>query len=404
MHKRRGVFTGGWSNLATWRKRSWILAFSAVLAATSTYGEDVIWIGQPTARDYMALNMRRALEQYSELRQQMAQFEAQIEEARRAYFAASPSDRAAAGDKFGEMLFQKDLLIAWPRVASDGDSAKLMAGIIALANDGRPPDGGIPPSAREAFNNWVIVLRFSVGGAVGMTLDPIKAGDALQNSASLKEYEEYRRLRDQAEWDEWESQRNGGMRKLLANHVLSPRTYFGENVMKAGFDYQVAQLNNHILQCEYAGRQVDGSIFHFWEGQPPENIAFLIAMNQSAFIGLVDHAVDQCPPDSKQASDIESSPIKVTITPKMAKEASIKSRSAPPLRDPVPVIEEQNARARQQINERLAVQKDRDAKFRACSEELQTDITAARQAKDRNSLKEAHVKYRECTLALRRPR
>ncbi|MBM3112853.1 hypothetical protein [Pseudomonas arcuscaelestis] len=399
MRNLSGVFKDGWLGITTWHKRSCYLTLSAVLMSANANGQDVIWIGKPAVRDYIAFNVHKAVEQYAELGQQIAQFELQIEEARGAYFDASTGDREAAGDKFGEILFQKDMLIAWPRVAGNDGSASLMANLNALANNGRPPDGGIPPSARAAFSNWVNALRFKTGGGLGMTPDPIQAAAALQDGSSLKEYEIYRRLRDQAEWDEWESGRNGGLRKLLVSHVVIPRTYFGENPMKRGFDHQITQLENSILQCEYTGRQVAGTVFHFWEEKPPENIATLIAMNPRAFVGLADHAVKECPPDSLQASALASAPMNMTITPQMVRESSMKSRFAPPAPDPA--RDEQNARAQQQVNERLAKEKDRRTKLQECAEALRVSSIAARQTKDKVALKEARDRHRECNMAVR---
>ena len=117
MHKLTRAITSGWSNLIVWCNRSFITAIAIALVAASAYAEEVIWIGRPTTGDYMAQSMNRAIEQFAELRQEMTKFEADIEQARRAYFAASASDRSASGEKFGELLFQKDLLIAclkWP--------------------------------------------------------------------------------------------------------------------------------------------------------------------------------------------------------------------------------------------------------------------------------------------------
>ena len=400
MHKLTRAITSGWSNLIVWCNRSFITAIAIALVAASAYAEEVIWIGRPTTGDYMAQSMNRAIEQFAELRQEMTKFEADIEQARRAYFAASASDRSASGEKFGELLFQKDLLIAWPQVASDGDPGKAMSNLIALASKSNSPDGGIPPSAREAFTKWLNALRFRVGGGLGMTPDPIATAAALQNSANLEEYEVYRRLRDQAEWDEWEAHRNGGNRRLLASHVVNPGTYFGQSSKQKGFDHFVAQIENKVLQCEYAGRQVDGLIFHFWEGQPPENIAFLIAMNPQGFNRLVDHAVSECPPDSKKAMAIASSPVSVAVTPRIAAEASIKALYLPGVLSPAQ--EEQMIRAQLQKFERQTERMERGAKLLACEQELIQGVNAAKQSEDqKNGIKETQAKYQKCKAALR---
>jgi len=145
-----------------WCGRSWILALAAALSVTGAYG-DVIWIGRPTVGDYMAHSVQQALGEFRQVQGQIAQFEAQIADARQAYFAAPASSRDAAGDRFGQLLLQKDLLIAWPRVIGDDASSRMVANLMALANNGRQPDGGIPPSARQAFNQWVAAMRFYAG-------------------------------------------------------------------------------------------------------------------------------------------------------------------------------------------------------------------------------------------------
>lgn len=382
-------------------RRFWPLLVAGALSATSALA-DVIWIGQPTVRDYMAYNVQKAIEGYAQMREQMAQFEAQIADARRAYFAASGSARGPAGDKFGQMLFEKDLMIAWPKVMGNDDQAQLITSVMALANNGRPPDGGIPPSARRAFNQWVSAMRMSAGGGFGSTPDPVKAARALQSSDSLKEYEAYRRLRDQAEWDEVEAQRTGGARKLLSpGTTVSPRAYFGETPFAQNFDARVARLPNKILQCLYAGRQVDGSVFHFWKGQAPDEIAFLMAMNMSAFTGLKDHALDECPPDSRQASAIASSPAKVVITPQMAKDARAQKNST--YLDPAQAEanRQRNEAARSKSAERKALQDEKGAMFKACSDEMRANIVPAQQARDNNAIRAVHARYMECTSIAR---
>ena len=178
-----------------WRRRSWILTLAVAFSATGACA-DVIWIGRPTVRDYIAYNVQKSIEAYRQLQGQIAQFEVQIADARQAYFAAPASSRDAAGDRFGQLLFQKDLLIAWPKVMGDDASSRAVANLMTLANNGRPPDGGIPPSARQAFNQWVAAMRFNAGTGFGSFPEPVNALRVLQSATSMTEYEAYRRLRD----------------------------------------------------------------------------------------------------------------------------------------------------------------------------------------------------------------
>jgi hypothetical protein len=386
------------------RRRAKLLASFVLAAAASTSSlADVVWIGQPTVRDYMAYNAQKAIEGYVELGKQMAQFEARISDARRAYFAAPASGRAAAGDRFGQMLLEKDLLIAWPQVMGGDDAmAKLATNLMSLSNNGRPPDGGIPPSARPAFNSWVSTMRMKAGSAFGPAADPVRAAAALKSGEGLDEYEKYRRLRDQAEWDEFEAQRAGGLRKLVRpGSVVHPRSYFGETPFMQGFDMRIAKLPNRLLQCVYAGRQAQGSVYTFWQGQAPEEIALLMAMNPSAFGGLKDHAVAQCPPDSAQASAIAASPASVVITPQMAKEARAMANSRPLDPAEAQAIKERNAAARQKADERKAGQAEKAAMFKACSDQHQADVYSARMARDNTATSAAHRKYMECQSVAR---
>jgi hypothetical protein len=383
-----------------WRRFSWILMAAGTLLASSAAGEEVIWIGRPSTMDYFAYHAQKAVQQFAEASQHMARFVAEIEEARRAYFAAPASNRSAAGDKFGEMLLQKDLLIALPRVANPDEKGDLASSLIALTNGGRPPDGGIPPVARRAFSRWVSAIRISAGTEFGAMPNPMKVAIALKNSNSLKEYEVYRRLRDQAEWDEFEAMHAGGGRKLLAPGALvSPKSYFGDTPMAQGFDGRIAQLPNKILQCEYAGRQAEGSVFHFWHKQAPEEIGLLIAMQRSAFTGLQDHAVAECPADSKLASVLASSPAKVSITPQMYKDA--KQQRNWKVLDPAQAraVSERNDEARQRADDRRRSQDTRASIVRACGEELKAESLAA--GRDRYAMQSAHAKYRQCMSAAR---
>lgn len=383
-----------------WRRLSWMLMVAATFSATGAAGQGVTWIGRPTVADYMAYNLREGMEQFAELRQHMAQFGAEIEEARRAYFAAPASNRTAAGNKFGELLFQKDLLIAMGRVSVTNEKDDLASSLMALANGGRPPDGGIPPVARHAFSRWVAAIRASAGPGFGGMPNPMGVAIAVKNSGSLKEYEAYRRLRDQAEWDEFEAMRNGGVRKLLAPGVLvSPKSYFGETPMAQGFDGRIARLPNKILQCEYAGRQADGSVFHFWHNQAPEEIGLLMAMQMHAFTGLKDHVAAECPADSKLASALAASPIKVAITPQMYKDAKQQRNSR--VLDPAEarVVSERNEEARRRAGERKSLQDSKAAMVRACSDELKAESLGAR--RDRYAMQAAHAKYMQCMGAAR---
>lgn len=373
-----------------WQRWSWGIVLAAAFS-TNSASADVIWIGRPTARDYMAYNAQKAIEGYVALREHMAQFESQVRDARQAYFAAPASERASAGDKFGEMLFQKDLLIAAPQIIGSDDQAKLMGSLIALANNARPPDGGIPPSARKAFNVWVSTVRLSAGGSLA------RAAAAMNSSSNLKEYEAYRRLRDQAEWDEFESRRTGAARKLLEPGVtISPSSYFGETPFMQGFDLRVAKLPNKILQCIYAGRQVQGSVFHYWQGKAPDEIAFLMAMNMSAFVGLQDHAVEQCPANSNEASAIASSPAKVVITREMAKEARDQQNKRPLDPAEAHAMRERNEAARQRGAERKAAQDEKAAMFRACYDAHKSEVFAAQAARDNTAIAAAHRRNLEC--------
>jgi hypothetical protein len=383
-----------------WRRLSWILVMAGALSATGAASQGVVWIGRPTVADYIGYSLREGVQSFLELRQEMVRFGVEIEEARRAYFAAPASNRTAAGDKFGELLFQKDMLIAMGRVSVANEKDDLASSLMALSNGGRPPDGGIPPMARHAFNRWVSAIRMNAGTGFGGMPDPVKFAIAIKNSGSLKEYDEYRRLRDQAEWAEFDAMRNGGLRKLLAPGALvSAKSYFGENPMAQGFDSRIARLPNRILQCEYAGRQAEGSVFHFWHNQAPEEIGFLMAMQMHAFTGLKDHVAAECPADSKLASALAASPVKVSITPQMYRDAKQQRNSR--VLDPAEarVVNERNAVARQKADERKSLQDTRAAMFRACSDELKAASLVSR--RDRYAMQAAHAQHAQCMSAAR---
>jgi hypothetical protein len=120
----------------------------ATIAGTGSSFAGVIWIGRPTVRDCMAYSAQRAMEQFGQMAQEIAVFSAQIEAARTEYFEASPVNRAAAGDKFGTLLLQKDLLIGGPGVMGGERGGDIASLFMMLANNGKLPDDGIPPTAR----------------------------------------------------------------------------------------------------------------------------------------------------------------------------------------------------------------------------------------------------------------
>jgi hypothetical protein len=337
---------------------------------------DVIWIGRPTVRDYLALSAQRAFEQLQEMRQNMAAFNRQISDARSAYFATSPANRAAAGDRFGELLLEKDLMIATPEVMTEGgDQAKMMSLLMRLAGNGELPDKGIPPSAASAYGEWVSDLQFRSGGGLGRTPNPVKGAQVLQQGSSLKSYEKYRRLRDQAEFDEDEASRNGGVRRLM-EHASLPATALILKTDAIGFDSRMGAVSEKILVCIYAG--TTSTKYYFWDGRAPENITALMAMNytaRSTTLGLVkDHAVDACPPDSKKADVLASVNLREPITPQMVKEGRSQAESVPL----TPEQASQREASRQASAERKAESDARADAFRACNERYRAEIAAAR--------------------------
>lgn len=383
-------------NPSPWRKLALMLLTAAALAPFSAASDDLIWIGQPTARDYMAYNLQRGIEQFAELSQQMAQFDGEIEAARRAYFAAPAAHRAEAGNKFGALLFQKDLLIAMGRVVSPDPNNDLASSLMALANGGRPPDGGIPPIARREFNDWVTAIQMHAGTATGRMANPVQVALAIKSSDTLDEYQAYRRIRDQAEWDEFEAMRAGGKRRLLAAGALvSPKSYFGSTPMARGFDDRIARLPNKILQCEYAGRQADSSVFHFWHDRAPDDIGLLMAMQRSAFAGLNDHAAAECPADSKLASALASAPAKVVITPQMLKDARQQRNTGVPDPAQARIMADRTA----QLADRRQAQQARATIIKGCSDNLKAQSRAS--SRDRYAMQAAHADYKQCMNAAR---
>jgi hypothetical protein len=384
--------------LSTWQKSLQILTIFTTLTASSAFADTVIWIGRPTVQDYMAYSARQAIEGYQQLQQQIAVFNAQIADARQAYFAAPPANRATLGDKFGELLLQKDLLIAMPDVMTGGgDQAKAVTGLMLLANKGNLPDGGIPPSARAAFGQWVTALQMRAGSSFGRMPDPVKASQAMLDGGNLEAYEKYRRLRDQAEFDEFEAQQNGGVRKLLDHGSISARGFIG-TTDAAGLDYRVKSLDDKVLRCTYAGM---GPNYYFWQGQPPQDITSLLAMNYTVHNGaldlLKDHAADECPADSKQASVLAAAPLKEPLTPVMLKDGKAQAHAAPQ----TPEQQAQQAQARQQAQDRQTKTATRADAFRACNEEMNAALQIARLTRDRAVTQAAHQRNLQCMSAAR---
>lgn len=365
------------------------------LSVGSTFAETVVWIGKPSARDYMAYSARRAFEQFQQLKLQIDVFNSQIADARAAYAASSPANRAAAGDKFGEMLLQKDLLIAMPKViGGDGDAGNRVTALITLANGGAEPDGGIPPSARAAFGRWVSTLQFRSGGAFGRVPDPIKASQALMEGGDLEAYEKYRRLRDQAEIDEIEANRTGGARKLVGHGVIQARSFIGTTDAK-GLDYRLSTLGEKLLGCTYAGMSPN---YYFWQGQPPEDITSILAMNSSIHNGaldhLKDHAATECPANDKLASALASAPLKEPLTPQALKDGRANAHT-------IPLTPEQKAQQemnRKRADDLKAEQIAKSDAFRACN----VAFREARMSSDRDAVTAAVQAHRQCEADARR--
>ncbi|CAM5784046.1 hypothetical protein [Rhizobacter fulvus] len=352
---------------------------SLIIIATcclSTAFADVIWIGRPTLRDYFAYSAQRAFEQAQEMQQNMAAFNRQISDARTAYFSASPANRAGAGDRFGELLLEKDLLIATSEVmGGGGDPAKVMNLLMRIAGNGELPDKGIPASAASAYGEWISDMQRRSGGGFGAMPDPIKSAQALLQGGSLKSYEKYRRLRDQAEFDEDEASRNGGVRRLM-EHASFPATTLILKTDAIGFDSRVRSLSEKILVCIYAG--MTSTKYYFWEGRAPDNITALMAMNYTAgstTLGLLkDHAVSACPADSKQAAVLASTNLKEPLTTPMLREGRSQAQSMPL----TPEQAAQQEASRRAATDRKAQSDARAEAFRACNEPWLAEIAAAR--------------------------
>ena len=371
------------------------LVLVAALNVGSAFADTVVWIGRPTVRDYMAYSARRAFEQFQQLQQQMAAFNSQIADARQAYFAASPANRAAAGDKFGEMLLQKDMLIAMPKViGGDGDMGKSVTAIMTLANGGAEPDGGIPPSARAAFGQWVSALQMRSGGSFGRIPDPVKASQALLEGGNLTAYEQYRRLRDQAEIDEIEAQRTGSARKLVGHGIIQARSFIGTTDAK-GLDNRLSTLSEKLLGCTYAGLSPN---YYFWQGQPPQDITSILAMNSSVHNGtldrLKDHAATECPADDKLASALASAPLKEPLTPQALKDGRANAQT-------IPLTPEQQAQQemyRKRADDHKAELNTKADAFRACSDALR----ASRLTRDPAAARAANQANLQCNAEARR--
>jgi hypothetical protein len=118
-----------------------------------------------------------------------------------------------------------------------------------------------------------------------------------------------------------------------------------------------------------------------------------------SFTGLKDHVATECPADSKLASALASSPVKVSITPQMYREA--KQQRNTRVLDPAEarIVNERNAVARQKADERKSLQETRAAMFRACSDDLRAASLVSR--RDRYAMQAAHAQYAQCMSAAR---
>lgn len=360
------------------------------------------WIGRPTMADYIrhsATNALRSAQQYS---QAIGQAEADMANARTSFFKATPANRKAAGDAFGEMLFAKDFMLALPYL-SNGYSAHTAAAarLLSLLGGGRPFDGGIRPSADPAFQQWIRSMRNALGARRDddlVILTQPKLMSALE--ASQEAYAVYRKDRDLAEHRAWQGlhplpDQVPGQRPLQrAGESVTLREVLLAHKLQPGMADEIAAADKggpSLLSCRYGpsfdeqGRE-DYDEQRFWKDKLPENLDRLVAFDRTAMDRVGYRVVKACPPSEAAASKLSKAPIEITVPQSLKDEVEARRQKQ---RDE---DEARAAAARESREKFAAAAKAREDERRQRSLELAQEKASAVQAERDRQIAEARAR------------
>lgn len=316
-----------------WRKK-------CVLMACVWFAGDVpavqSWPDEPTVGDYVRNDVENVLKAVRDVARNTAEFNAMIAEARRELkaTASNPESHAKAEQKFANLMFAKDLYYA-DQFMYEGftEDARKAAQAAALLGGGSV-DGGIPEDGQQAFEEWVVGLRKSMG-AVGHQRLFNTAGNQDRMVQAVKDneplYRKYKVLRDQQE-------RNGGVsQRVMAERAKLQRARKSAEAARhadgsAGLAEQKIQAldvdawrvdletpplrkalfaasggGQQMLKCVYgpslnsSGEEVFGHHF-FWYRKAPSNLAALRSMDtKGALRYLGNQGLEKCPPSANSA-------------------------------------------------------------------------------------------------------
>lgn len=197
MPKRFDLFGRRWLTCAA---LGLLLAPSLAVAQRPT----IFFLGQPAETWGQLAGAARDLQV---AQRDLKAFEDSVKTARHEFFRslAEPGQRPAAEARFGKALHDKDiyhLRRAVLRAGQDQAGRQSVSGfrgstVILDAMLGPEIDGGIAPDARSAFDRWAQGFIGSIGDL--RTVDHARVEQAFAKNSSL--YDDYKRLRDQAEFD-----------------------------------------------------------------------------------------------------------------------------------------------------------------------------------------------------------
>lgn len=218
----------------------------------SLHGEAVaLIIGPLRPIDVFAIQAGDVAADASKVNRSKAEFNRQIDEARRAYHG-NPKDRAAE-QVLARLLWDKDWYFVALRLNSlDGrDAASALDSIIG----GKPLDGGIDPLVQAAFVDWVRTIRSGLGArsdrALVIILDEASVRKAVKDSEPA--YRKYRERRDALEL---ENHAFGNGLGLPWNRVLASCLAGGNSAMHCRC--QVGRLRQVRLEAKELDLLTDG--------------------------------------------------------------------------------------------------------------------------------------------------
>jgi hypothetical protein len=327
-----------------------------------------VWVGKPTIGDYVRRDFKDLLQAQQAAVGEKAKFNIEIAEARKAFLAtaSTPAKRAQAGQRFGELLFAKDLLYG-VGLMQEGVSDAAWNRINGLhAISGGPLDNGIMPDALPLYHQWINAVRTALGARSRTQYILITNPDRLREAldASSAQYRIYTDKRDALEISKpADDARRAAEAEALRKKITAATAADGGSAINSQSTqrlgdgihwhgdrdtpplrrmlFQARDAGQQVLQCRYGPSlnsrgEESYAQYTFWFESQPANIRQMVAMDSGGALQFLgSEALANCPPSDKAA---------LAFRQRMSGYPTVEGRATPVAGQPPP-----RARTRQEM-------------------------------------------------------